>query len=380
MKTKGKTKLEDLEVKKIDAVDIGADQKANILIKKRGGAEEPKGNFFKRFFNAFCDSLGVNSEDVRKSMEDEATSFDDVMNEKKIYDVRDQIWNACNSLEQSIVSILLDKECEDKQAAIAQSIDQFKAFSDDASKSWIKLERAATDKEDTVVADDFEIAKMQEIIEKSCDPETINKEKETEVVKENNMAFDISNMTEEEKKEALKVLQADASKESTEKRFNSGAVEDQIQEAVNKAMSNAMEDVTKNFSDMMAKIMEPIQKRAEEAEQKSLEEVAKKYELLGTKAEDLVPVLKSMKATSDEAYNNFIASMDNNLAVIQKSGLFEEIGKSGGAHTGNDDTEGVAKMNAKVAEIKKSMPNLTDAQAQDIVMQNDPELRAMFDK
>ena len=92
--------------------------------------------------------------------------------------MRDQIWNACNSLEQSIVSILLDKECEDKQAAIAQSIDQFKAFSDDASKSWIKLERAATDKEDTVVADDFEIAKMQEVIEKSCDPETINKEKE----------------------------------------------------------------------------------------------------------------------------------------------------------------------------------------------------------
>ena len=263
MKTKGKTKLEDLEVKKIDAVDIGADQKANILIKKRGGTEEPKGNFFKRFFNAFCDSLGVNSEDVRKSMEDEATSFDDVMNEKKIYDVRDQIWNACNSLEQSIVSILLDKECEDKQAAIAQSIDQFKAFSDDASKSWIKLERAATDKEDTVVADDFEIAKMQEVIEKSCDPETINKEKKG---KENEMAFDISNMTEEEKKEALKVLQADASKESTEKRFNSGAGEDQIQEAVNKAMSNAMEDVTKNFSDMMAKIMEPIQKRAEEAE------------------------------------------------------------------------------------------------------------------
>lgn len=377
MKTKGKTKLEDLEVKKIDAVDIGADQKANILIKKRGGAEEPKGNFFKRFFNAFCDSLGVNSEDVRKSMEDEATSFDDVMNEKKIYDVRDQIWNACNSLEQSIVSILLDKECEDKQAAIAQSIDQFKAFSDDASKSWIKLERAATDKEDTVVADDFEIAKMQEVIEKSCDPETINKEKRE---KENEMAFDISNMTEEEKKEALKALQDDANKQDTQKRFNSGAGEDQIQEAVNKAMSNAMEDVTKNFSDMMAKIMEPIQKRAEEAEQKSLEEVAKKYELLGTKAEELVPVLKSMKATSDEAYNNFIASMDNNLAVIQKSGLFEEIGKSGGAHTGNDDTEGVAKMNAKVAEIKKSMPNLTEVQAQDIVMQNDPELRAMFDK
>ena len=30
----------------------------------------------------------------------------------------------------------------------------------------------------------------------------------------------------------------------------------------------------------------------------------------------------------------------------------------------------------KVAEIKKSMPNLTDAQAQDIVMQNDPEFKS----
>ena len=38
-----------------------------------------------------------------------------------------------------------------------------------------------------------------------------------------------------------------------------------------------------------------------------------------------MPVLKSMKETSDEAYNNFIASMDNNLAVIQKSGLLRKL-------------------------------------------------------
>lgn len=50
-------------------------------------------------------------------------------------------------------------------------------------------------------------SQKQEVIEKSCDPETINKEKEE---KENEMAFDISNMTEEEKKEALKALQDDA--------------------------------------------------------------------------------------------------------------------------------------------------------------------------
>ena len=72
---------------------------------------------------------------------------------------------------------------------------------------------------------------MQEVIEKSCDPETINKEKKE---KENEMAFDISNMTEEEKKEALKALQDDANakKEDTAKRAD---IDGQVQEAVNKA-------------------------------------------------------------------------------------------------------------------------------------------------
>mgnify|MGYP000178792441 CR=1 FL=1 len=46
MKTKGKTKLEDLEVKKIDAVDIGADQKANILIKKERRCRRTEGKLF----------------------------------------------------------------------------------------------------------------------------------------------------------------------------------------------------------------------------------------------------------------------------------------------------------------------------------------------
>ena len=84
---------------------------------------------------------------------------------------------------------------------------------------------------------------MREVIEKSCDPETINKEKEE---KENEMAFDISNMTEEEKKEALKALQDDANakKEDTAKRAD---IDGQVQEAVNKAM----EGVTKDFTSMM---------------------------------------------------------------------------------------------------------------------------------
>lgn len=375
MKTKGKTKLKDLEVTKVDAVDIGADQKADILIKKRGGGEEGEGkeNFFKRFFNAFCSSLGLESEEVRKNM-DEATTFNDVMNERQTYEVRDQIWDVCNSLQQSIVSIVLDKECEDKESAIIQSVNQFKEFADAASKSWSKLQKAETDKEEVQTADDFEIQKMKDMIEKSCKKETENEE--LEVKKEDDM-LDLTNMTEVEKRAALQQLQDDLNKEETKKRAES---ETSIDEQVQKAVNAAMEGVTKNFSDMMSKIMEPIQKRAEEAEEKSLTEVAKKYEILGTKAEDLVPILKSLKGTSEEAYNNFIASMDTNVDAIQKSGLFVEIGKSGGAHTGNDEAEAIAKMNTMTAEIKKSMPSLSDAQAQDLVMQNNPEIRKLFDK
>ena len=52
------------------------------------------------------------------------------------------------------------------------------------------------------------------------------------------MAFDISNMTEEEKKEALKALQDDANakKEDTAKRADIRSWRRQVQEAVNKAM------------------------------------------------------------------------------------------------------------------------------------------------
>ena len=112
-------------------------------------------------------------------------------------------------------------------------------------------------------------------------------------------------------------------------------------------------------------------------EERELEDVAKKYEIIGKKKEELAPVLKSLKAAGGTAYTDMIAVLDGAVAAVEKSGAFTEIGKSGGAGT----TDGAAwlKAETQAAEIMKSK-NVTKAQALDEVFQNDPELAAECEK
>ena len=89
MAGKPKTKLEGLEVKKVDVVDVGADQKADILIRKR---DEPKEeSVFKKFFHSFVDAFNVAKGDCT------AESFDEKMSERNLEKVRDEVWNACKA-------------------------------------------------------------------------------------------------------------------------------------------------------------------------------------------------------------------------------------------------------------------------------------------
>ena len=90
-------------------------------------------------------------------------------------------------------------------------------------------------------------------------------------------------------------------------------------------------------------------------------------------------MLKSLKAAGGTAYNDMISVLDTNLATIQKSGVFGEIGHTGGV-SNSGESEAIAKMRTKVAEVRKNNPNLTEAQAMDQVLLSDPELLKEFDK
>ena len=82
------TKLKGLEVGKVDFVDEGANQRADIkLLKGKNKAEEtsdPEIGLFKRFLNWI-------SGEVQKS----ATTFDEQINAVSMDAIRDEIWSVC---------------------------------------------------------------------------------------------------------------------------------------------------------------------------------------------------------------------------------------------------------------------------------------------
>ena len=89
---------------------------------------------------------------------------------------------------------------------------------------------------------------------------------------------------------------------------------------------------------------------------KEFSEIAKKYAPLGEKEDELAQTLYEMKKSNEANYNAYIGILDKSLGLVEKSGLFTEIGKSAG--NGSTANGAVAKAEAKAAEIMKSNPEM----------------------
>lgn len=111
-------------------------------------------------------------------------------------------------------------------------------------------------------------------------------------------------------------------------------------------------------------------------EMKEMTEVAKKYAPLGKKEDELAKTLYEMKKSNEANYNAYIAILDESLGIVEKSGIFAEIGKSaGGQGTANSAVE---KAAAKAKEIMKSDPNM-DYDTAIAKAWEDPELMDEYD-
>lgn len=116
----------------------------------------------------------------------------------------------------------------------------------------------------------------------------------------------------------------------------------------------------------------------EEQQKKEQVELAKKYDVLGQKPEELGAQLYELKKSNEDMYNTCIAMLDSQVALIEKSPLFAEIGKSG--HGGNYSalTGSEAKADAKAKDIMKADPKLSYTEAIAKAWE-DPELMAECD-
>ncbi len=331
------SKLKDLKITKVDFVDAGANPEANILLfKNKEGApaakpaeSSPKGGdktegVIKKFFAAIAKALGLGDEQIGQAIEEiakgyEAATFDEKMDEQKRRRVTSEIWDVCYALVESLCSIFCDDEVaeEDKSGLMEQSLNEFS----EAVKAKL----------------DAIMAKADEPVDEGCKPK---KPKTT--------------------KGASEDMKIDKSKLTPEELTTSAAGQQPAGEG---------EDIYKGLHPAIRAELESLRKTANALEDRELTEVAKKYEIIGKKPEELVPLFKSLKAAGGEAYNQMITILDASVAAVEKSGLFSEIGKKG-----NGATDAWAAIEKYADEIMKSMPTLTRAQAIDKACEQHPEL------
>lgn len=124
---------------------------------------------------------------------------------------------------------------------------------------------------------------------------------------------------------------------------------------------------------------------AKSMEMKEYMEIAKKYEILGEDTEKLAKSLYDMKQTGDEAYNSYVSALDRTLNVMEKSGMFGEIGKSAYGKVGTGVRTGIQKSDAesKIDTIAKGYmekdPTMSEAAAVAKAWENHPEIAVEYE-
>ncbi len=394
------TKLKGLKIKRVALVDEGANPDAYIkFAKSKDGQLEPMEGaemtseetigFFDRFSAMIRKALG--GEKISKT----AITFSE-MEEKRSYDkvISDEVYPMIWAFMDSVNSILLDttKTDAEKESLLKQSVAEFSETFASCAGAWSKAKPA----QENVVKDEAVLTKMRDSIEalinkKKADggeeqpedededgeepeePEDDEKKGAKPPIKKGatEMEFDTSKMTPEEK----------AQFDDLAKRYGKSeepAPAPAATPVVTPQPATVDNDVNKGLTPELKAEIEALRKFRQDAEERELNEVAKRYTIIGRKPEELVPVLKSLKAIGGEAYNQFIAGLDAAVASVEKSGMFSEVGKRGTCGTSTEDAWG--KIEAAATEIQKSKPGMRWEDAVDAACVAHPDLVEQYEK
>lgn len=401
---KGKTKLKGLEVSKVDFVDAGANPGADIVLTKR--QEPPAGEGFwkgliayiKKQMAADPQAAQAAAEAVEKSG---AQTFNDQISQRSLDRIQDEIWNVCYALQGSLISILRDEDldADEKKEAMEQSTEEFSQAVGSFIARWCKGTTANLEKR---LKEAFEpqpevFKAMRDLLDRKIGQAgEVTKQNSPAEEPENEkggseMKIDKSKMTPEDAAQFERMAKAYGWSEEAEAagaagQEGSGSAAAQTAAGPAGTGSQDPAGTTASGEDGVAKGLHPavqaeleaLRKMRQELEGRELHEVAKKYEVIGKKADELVPVLKSMKAAGDDSYNNYLAVLDEMVSMQEASGMFGEIGKAGRYVPAGATDEDVAFQKARgaAAEIRKSRPELTEEQAIDLAISQDPELQA----
>lgn len=336
----GKTKLKKLDMTSVDLVRRGANQKADIRLYKSADAEEIPQGLWKSIQDTVSAWLsGQQENDPMKEFNIAKSSFVD-------------------ALDYSMESIINDENMDSvaKAEMAAESIEQFSEALLGEVMNAVGFYKAT---EGPVSEEEYPEEEIPEDTDKNPpeDAEDVPDEPEYEEG-EREMKIDKSRFTEDE------LMQYEAL-------IAKGVVEeDEPVAPVQKEEETVHPEV--------AKALEKFEEMQKGMEMKELTEIAKKYAPLGEKEDELAQTLYDMKKSSPKSYDSYVALLDKQLDMVEKSGLFEEVGKSGHGFVPGGDVEG--KIESIASEIMKADPNMDRFEAINKAWEQNPELLDQYEK
>ena len=385
MEEKKATKIRKLKLTSVDMVRRGANPDAHInLYKSAEGnpADKPEdatNNIVKAIVDGLKAAFGMNE------VEKKADTFEEP---REVQDNRAEYQDA---LTKSIDSILDDESLTavEKSNMMADSIEQFADAYAEMCAQLIGVQKAAdgpvelekAEDEETVEEDDETPVEDQD--EPENDEEDLDEEAEEEKEEgDREMKIDKSRFTAEEL-ELYNGLIAKGLVEDEEEEYvpepekeEEPEAEDEVEKSEDVEKSENMEtseDVQKALADALAE-MEELKKSME---MKELTNIAKKYTVLGKKEDELAQTLYAMKKSGQEFYDNYIAVLDQSADIVEKSGMFVEIGKSSRNTTAGGDV--MNRIESIATEIQKADPSLNRTGAIAKAWEQHPELAEEYE-
>ena len=360
-KTGKGNKLHIEKLTSVDLVNRGANPDADICLFKSAEGEEPTAptaepdnlspedvSLAKRLIELVKSTFKpmTENEPPAEPVEKDARSFAAVSAEREM---NEDLWRYNDALMTSFRSVVEDTalDATQRQTMLLESLEQFT----DAMKSFIPALSgiAKTAGEESPETPETE-------------PETIDKGDD-----EMNFAnIDTSALNEQEKNQfavLAKKCNIEGAPEVPAEETAAPTVEKSATDPALAAALAELETLKKSYSDIIA-----AQAKKDEIE------VAKKYEVLGKKPEELADTLLTLKKSGEANYNAFVAVLDDQLALVNKSGLFSEIGKSGSNPVTFGDADEAAQQIETLAKSMSEKEGISLAEARIKAYDQNPQL------
>ena len=345
-------KLKDMELTSVDLCKRGANPMADIKLFKsadnplKGGRQmnQNESGLFRRFLSRVEKAL----QEAQSTTITKADSAAD-------------LHHMTQAIEKSIGSIIADDSLSavEKAEMMAESLQDFTMDATEGIQKWSQAADVFKDDddldeepedydEDDDLDEDWEDDEDEPEDE---DPDEWDDEDEDGAAEDRptvkkgadfNMAIDIAKMSPEDQA-TLAALE----KKYTGADADTGSGGAEMHPEVKKALDEVAE---------LKKAMEMTE----------LTSVAKKYEAIGKKADELAGKLYELKKAGEQHYNDYVALLDEQLQITNASGIFKEYG--------SNRASGASDLGGIVAEIQKADPSMDYATAVTKAYETHPNL------